>query len=85
MFRVLRFNIRVILMAPFYIAARYSYEKKHRKIAESMGLTFEEYKKRMIVHRDGTPLTEYEWKQYEAEHRKYQLEELKQKYGYKDF
>lgn len=85
MFRVLKFNIKVILMIPFYIVARHSYEKKHRKIAESMGLTFEEYRKRMIVHRDGTPLTEYEWKQYEARHRAYELERLKKEYGYKDF
>lgn len=85
MFRVLKFKIRVILRMPFYIVVRHLYEKKHRKIAESMGLTFEEYKKRMIVHWDGTPLKDYEYRRLEAEHRKYQLEELKQKYGYKDF
>lgn len=85
MFRVLRFNIRVILMAPFYIAARYSYEKKHRKIAESM-----------VIYRrdDGTIVTDaaereslrkkYKKKE-EAEERARQLERLKQIYGYKDF
>lgn len=78
-------TIRCILMTPYVSFMYYIYEKKHRKTAESMGLTFEEYRKRMIVHHDGTPLTEYEWKQYEAEHRAYELERLKKEYGYKDF
>jgi len=57
-----------------------------------MGLTFEEYRERLIIYYDydGKPLTDKSAieairKDYAAEVRACGLEELKQKYGYKDF
>lgn len=93
-FRTLGFFgfLRAIFEYPFFVATYRKCEKKHRKIAESMGLTFEEYRERLIIYYDydGKPLTDKSAieairKEYAAEVRACGLEELKQKYGYKDF
>ncbi len=79
-------------MAPFIEIAYRQFEKEQRKIAESMGLTLEEYWESLAIYRyaNGKIITdksaiEARRKKSEAETRAYQLEELKQKYGYKDF
>lgn len=84
--------VKCLLMIPFYETAYRKYEKKQRQVAERLGMSFEEYRESLIVYYgdDGKPLTdrsaiEARRKRHEAESRAYGLEELKQKYGYKDF
>lgn len=94
MFRALGFfgMIKCLLMLPFYKTAYRQHEKKHRQIAERLGMSFEEYRESLITYygSDGKPLTDRSAieacrKKSEAESRAYGLEELKKKYGYKDF
>lgn len=93
-FRALGFFgfIKCIFMAPFVEIAYMQFEKEQRKVAESMGLTLEEYWESLAIYRsaDGKILTdesaiEFQRKKSEAKERAYGLEEIKKKYGYKDF
>lgn len=84
--------VKVLFMYPLYVTAQKVFEKENRKQAEMMGMTFEEYRESLIIYRgvDGKPLTkeseiEAARKRFQAQSRAYALEELKKKYGYKDF
>lgn len=96
MFRVLGFfgMIRCIIFAPYCNFMYRQYEKKHRQIAESMGLTFEEYREsRMIYRRNGQIVTDEAEraaiskklrKEKEAKERACQIEIIKEKYRLRD-
>ena len=45
----LKFGLECLMMLPYYVMTRVSFYRKHRKIAESMGLTFEEYKASLVI------------------------------------
>lgn len=98
MFRVLGFwgMLECILLSPYTNLMYYIYDKKLHQIAESKGMTYEDYIESMVIYRrdDGTIVTDaaereslrkkYKKKE-EARERAIQLARLKQIYGYKDF
>lgn len=93
-FRTLGFAgfVKCIVSYPFYVAFQKKLERENRQVAESFGMTFEEYRKNLIIYRgdDGKILTdqsaiEARQKKAEAEARAYALAQLKEKYGYTDF
>lgn len=47
--RNLIFDLRCVLTLPFFIIAKVSFDRKHRKIAERLGMTFAEYKESLVI------------------------------------
>lgn len=55
--------IKFYLFYPFVYVSWKKYDNKHRKIAESQGLSYEEYRKQFIICWGSTKtLTEYDYK-----------------------
>ena len=47
--RNLIFDLRCVLTLPFFVIAKVSFDRKHRKIAERLGMTFAEYKESLVI------------------------------------